>query len=74
MYREIYVSMSGGSSLNGVFQGAFVISGERMKITIILSLLRPTWLSDDSVMQNSKEWRDSLKSDEWACLYEEISI
>lgn len=31
-----------GSSLNGVFQGAFVINGERTKITIILSLLRPT--------------------------------
>lgn len=40
------MSMSGGSSLNGVFQGAFVISGERIKITIF-SLLRPTWLSDE---------------------------
>lgn len=46
MYREVCVSISGGISLNDVFQGAFVINGERTK-TIIFSLLRPTWLSDE---------------------------
>lgn len=73
MYREVCVSMSGGSSLNGVFQGAFVINGERTKI-IIFSLLRPTWLSYESCNVKLQGMERTLKVDDWACLYEEINV